>query len=433
MRPHRVGNAILGMGLALGLNQAGFTQVNPPPGPAAQPDVNNLSHQMAERVRHLGEDIASDLGQTPQGRHLLQDLQEMAQATDEFHESLHNARDPFQKRQAYTGIHQTWHHLREQLAKPGISSPAVDRAARRVDELDAQIQQGLGLRNFPQVVQAQPLPDAPAPQPQVNFVQTQRLGYSLVQRAEYLVSTIQAEAANLPDGDRYLRRAEQLSEACGAFYDSIQQNRGPQVIQQSFTTVVSIADPLGFDLRSVRCPPRVERGWQSFAATDVLIRQQLNVQTPPPVVHVVLRPAQGPSPLVAMTHQLVQQVDAFIQVFGPTAQGVPQGQFILADAQRLQAAAADFRQDVARGPRIDPNVLADEFRDVDACWQRLARRVNRIGRGRTGPNIQQVYKVGETCEQIHTVLGMPGYPPTVIGAPVAQPHGHDHDHDDRDR
>jgi len=69
-------------------------------------------------------------------------------------------------------------------------------------------------------------------------------------------------------------------------------------------------------------------------------------------------------------------------------------------------------------------VMADEFQDVDACWQRLVRRVNRISRGRTGPNIQQVQKMGATCEQIHTVLGMPGYPPTLIEAP----HDHDHDH-----
>jgi hypothetical protein len=40
--------------------------------------------------------------------------------------------------------------------------------------------------------------------------------------------------------------------------------------------------------------------------------------------------------------------------------------------------------------------------------------------------------MGATCEQIHTVLGMPGYPPTLNGAPGA-PHDHDHDHDERDR
>ncbi len=429
MRPHRIRVAILGMGLALGLTQVGSAQFGPPSRPAAQPDVNNLSHQMAERVRHLGEDIDSDLGRTPQGRHLLQDIEELAQATDEFHDALHNARDPFQKRQAYTGIHQTWYHLRDQLARPGISTPAVDRAARRVDELDAQIQQALGLRGDPRAIPARP-PARQAPQPAINLGQTQRLSYTLVQRVEYLQATIQAEAANLPNGARFARQADQLSQACGTFYDSLGQNHDLEDFQQSFTSVTTIADRLGAELRAVRCPPRVEQGWQSFAATDVLIRGQLNLPAPPPPgVRVILRPARGPSPLVAMTDQLVQQVDVFIQVFATTARDVPQGQYILADAQRLQAAAADFRQDIARGPQIDPNVLADEFEDVDACWQRLVRRVNRVGGGRTGPNIQQVQKMGATCEQIHTVLGMPGYPPTVIGAP----HDHDHDHPERNR
>ena len=425
MRPQRVRTAIVGLGLALGLSQPGFAQISPRPGQAAQPDVNALSHEMAERVRHLGEDISSDLGQTPEGRHLLQDLEEMAQATDEFHDNLHNARDPFQKRQAYTGIHQTWHHLRVNLAKPGFSTPAVNRAANRVDALDAQIQQALGLRGYPQVGNAQP-PVGPAPQPVASFSSTQRLSYTLVQRAEYLVSTIQAEAPNLPNGARFVSQADELSNACGAFYDSLQQNQSPEILQQSYTTVTVMADRLRNDLQAVRCPPRIQQGWQSYAATDVLIRAQLNVPLTPPVTHIVLRPAQGPSPLVAMSDQLLQQIDSFIQVFGPTAREVPQGEYILADAQRLQVAAGDFRQDVGRGPQIDPIALAGEFQDVDVSWQRLVRRVNRIGRGRTGPTIQLVQKMGSTCEQIHSVLGMPGYPPTLIEAP----HDPNHNHDD---
>jgi hypothetical protein len=89
---------------------------------------------------------------------------------------------------------------------------------------------------------------------------------------------------------------------------------------------------------------------------------------------------------------------------------------MLADAQQLQAAATDFRQDVARN--LPPNQLAYEFRDVDAIWQRLARRVNRVARGRIGPNIAQVQKLGGICAQIHQALGMPGYPPVISGLAV---------------
>ncbi len=90
MKTHPAFVPVLAMVVALGLVGTGHGQA------VAPPDLNNLVHQRAERVRHLGEDISSDLGQTPAGRHLIQDTQELAQAVDEFHESLHNSRDPFQ-------------------------------------------------------------------------------------------------------------------------------------------------------------------------------------------------------------------------------------------------------------------------------------------------------------------------------------------------
>src|SRR5438067_10091915 len=129
--------------LALGIAGAGFGQT------AAPGDVTNLAHQMAERVRHLGEDIAADLGQSPAGPVLIQDTQELAQAVDQFHAILHDRPDPFRVRQAYAGIDVTWHHLRNQLTQAGVSSPAVDRAARQVEELDARLHQALGLNNPP--------------------------------------------------------------------------------------------------------------------------------------------------------------------------------------------------------------------------------------------------------------------------------------------
>jgi hypothetical protein len=239
---------------------------------------------MAERVRHLGEDISSDLAQTPAGRHLIQDTQELAQAVDQFHDSLHGSRDPNQVRQAFVGIEGTWQHLREQLARPGVSSPAVGRAASHVDRLAAQIRQGLGLT---------------APMPA----------------------------------------------------DSI--------------------------------PPQ-----------------------PPP--------GGGPPPLVVLSDQLAEQTDALVQAFGPTAGTVPEGGLILNDAQRLQGAVANFRQGVARG--LNPDQLAGDFRNVDISWQRLARRINRIARGRTGPNIEQVARIGAICEQIQRTFGTPASP-AVYGAP----------------
>jgi len=393
----------LSLGLGLGLARGGAGQA------VAPPDVNNLSHQMAEQVRHLGEDITSDLAQTPAGRHLIQDTQELAQAVDEFHDTLHDNPDPARARQAFAGIDGTWQHLRGQLSQPGVSSPAVDRVARRVDQLAAQLRQGLGLNTPPQSFYGN------APTPPTGIADTQRLAHAMTARADELAVVIQAEMATNPNGAALAQDAAQLARVADAFHDSIDANQPLNVAAQAFGPVDALADRIEQFVTSNPVSPRVQRAWQAFASVEVLIHQNLGLSSRQPAIPIPLgMPAGGgPSPIVGLAQQLVEQTSAFIQVFGQTAGAVPEGGAFLADAQRLQAAAANFQQDAARG--LNPSQLAYEYRDVDACWQRLARRTNRLARGRTGPNIEQVARIGSICEQLHRALGIPGYPPALGG------------------
>jgi hypothetical protein len=402
MKTHPACLSILGMVVALGLARVGDGQA------IAPADLNNLVHQMAERVRHLGEDIASDLGQTPAGRHLLQDTQELAQAVDEFHETLHDNRDPAQTRQAFAGIETTWQHLRGQLAR--ASSPAVNRAAGRVDQLDAQIQQALGLN-------APPAGFYGGGQPPTGIADTQRLAHALAARAESLAAALQADMGRDPNGAALTRDAMELARSADAFHDSIDANQPVEVAARAFAPVDAIADRMERFITTNQVPPRVQNAWQAFASVEILVHQNLGLDSPQPQVQVGLAPPTGGGipPIVGLSSQLVEQVNQFVQVFGPTAGNVPEGGLMLIDAQRLQAAASEFQRSAAGG--LPPNQLAYGFRDVDALWQRLARRVNRVARGRMGPNIQQVQRVGETCEQIHRVLGMPGYP-AMLGGPA---------------
>ena len=48
----------------------------------------------------------------------------------------------------------------------------------------------------------------------------------------------------------------------------------------------------------------------------------------------------------------------------------------------------------------DPATLAGTFGVVEERWSRLVRRTDRIARGRTGPNIQQIQLMGNTLEAI---------------------------------
>ena len=395
---------VITTGLSLGLARASHGQAVTPA------DLNNLVHQMAERVRHLGEDIASDLGQTPEGKHLLQDTQELAQAVDEYHESLHGNRDPAQSRQVFASIETTWQHLRGQIARN--STPAVLRAAEGVEQLDAQVRQALGLN-------APPAGFYGGRQAPSGIAETQRLAHALVERANMLAGVIQADMGGGPNGPALARDATELARVADVFHDAIDANQPVEVAAQAFGPVDAIADRLEQFITTNQVPPRVQNAWQAFASVEVLIHRNLGLDSPQPRLQVPLAPLPGggASPIVGLANQLAEQVNEFVQTFAQTAGNVPEGGAMLADAQRLQDATAGFQQNVARG--LPPNQLAYGFRDVDAIWQRLARRVNRVARGRVGPNIQQVQRIGVSCEQVHRALAMPGYPP-VLGGPVFQ-------------
>jgi hypothetical protein len=107
----------------------------------------------------------------------------------------------------------------------------------------------------------------------------------------------------------------------------------------------------------------------------------------------------GPSPVVGLADQLVQQADNFLQGFAPTAKKVPEGDQFLADASALRDAASRFRQAAASG--ADPS---NEFAAVAARYQRLESRVNRVSKGRVGPNIANALQMGQTIDQIRGLL-----------------------------
>jgi len=429
-------------GLGLLLAAPAMAQNPPPPPPGAvdqlreagaragaSDDFAPIARKMVDEVRRLSDDIATDLGQNPDGQHYIEDAREISQTLDEFRQNQKAGVNAIQTRQDYSGIHASWQHLRAHLSRPGVSSPVIDRDIARIDSFDTQISQALGLR---------PLPTnyyAPGGNPPAGIAQTQRLARSLVDRSEGLALAIQNEMGRDPNAEAILADAQSLVREAEAWHDALTVNTAQATAARSFGPVDAVADRIERYVTTQRVPARVTSAWKSFASVEVLIHRDLGLSSPQPNVAiqvpnvnvqvvepnpapvVVQAPAPAPvatvvvSPIVTLADQLVDQTGAFVQVFGPTAGIVPQGQVMLADAQRLLAAATAFRDNVARG--ADANALAFGFRDVDAIWTRLARRVNRIARGRTGPNIQQVSKIGDTCEQIHRALGMPGFAPVL--------------------
>jgi hypothetical protein len=405
MSRHPLRRALRAAGLTLVLASVALGQAPPPPGAPA--DLRELAREMAAGLQRLGNHFESEQRQTKAGRHLIQDTLELAQSVEEFRTNLRGPRpDPVQARRAYAGLDGSWHDLRGRLSAPGVATPAVEQAAARVDQVDAKLHQALGLNVPPAGFYAA---SAPAP---TGVGETQRLAYALENRAHTFAAVAQVDLVNVPDGPALVRDAQQLAQASDAYYDSIQQGQAPDALRAAFAPVAAVADRLGPALQAPGLPARARKTWQAFAASDVLIRQHLGLPTAPQPAAVAVQPAAGPSPLVGLADRLVQDSEAFLEVFSQTSPRVPERGLFLIDAERLRDAAVAFRQQFAGSPAA--NQLAFAFQDVDACWQRLARRTARIAQGRIGPNIQQVQKIGATCAEIHQLLGMPGYPPEIV-------------------
>ncbi len=104
------------------------TPPSPPPGAGlVAGNLTVLVQQMGDRVRQLGEGIATDLAKTAAGPTLLQDARELAQAVDEYRTALTDEVDTLQRRQLYSGLESSWQQLQAQLKQPGASTRASTR------------------------------------------------------------------------------------------------------------------------------------------------------------------------------------------------------------------------------------------------------------------------------------------------------------------
>ncbi len=389
-------------------------------------NLEQLSRQMIEALRGLGDDLAAGQGQSPQAAYLTRDSRELQQAADDWFTATRGAVDPSQLRRTYAGVDVSWHRLRGQLGAPGAVGPAVAEEMRRVDDADAQLHRALGMNAYP------PNFDGPTAAPG-GLDETRRLAYALAQRGEALAATIQAIDGPDPTLAPIVRDAGQLAQMADAFHDALgdpNQAAQPDFARNTFAQIVQRSNGFGVNLATTPMPPALQAAWDGYTSAHNLLRVNLGLtaNTPnglppgfdPGAGQVQVQGQVGipyvanpVAPVAGWANQLDGQVDDLIANFAPTVNVVPEGGAMLDDMQRLRQAAIDFRRDAAQG--LDQGRLAFEFREVDEHWRRLARRFERIGRGRTGPNIQRVQEIGRTCDQIHRVLGMPGFAPGFGG------------------
>jgi hypothetical protein len=247
-----------------------------------------------------------------------------------------------------------------------------------------------------------------------------QLAQAMAGAADALVVAVQAGIAYIPDGASLASAVAQLANGTRAFRDAVFANQRLPVLTATYNQMDALAGQLNQYFAANPATPQAQAGWQSFAALEVQAARALQAAIPQPGIPtapyapagVIPAPAYppgmvGPSPVAGLADQLLGETSAFIAAFSPTAGRVPEGRFMLAEAQQLEAAAAQFRQAAFGG--LAPDQLARAFGGVAACWEQLGQRVERVARGRFGPNIAQVQKLGVICSQIGQTLGMPGY------------------------
>jgi hypothetical protein len=404
--------AILGLGGLLVGVPAGFGQKVITPPRSAPAGLDQLAGRMAAEVRHLGEAIATRGGETPSQRFLIQDAAELAQAVTEFQETVRGSPDRFRVRQAYAGIDATWHHLQRRLDRLRSEAPEVAHAVGRVAQFDDQLHRALNVGGYPAIYTGN------APAPAGGSDQVRRLSRALADRAEALAAALQADRAQAGvAADRLVPGAVELALAADAFGTTWTLHPRLDAARLGFARVNDLARKLQPDLDARAPTARVRAAWQAFKATVILLRESLQLPNPPVDLIASAIPVGGSSPVIGLAAQLVEQVDGFLSAFTPAAKDVPEGGYVIADARRLRAAAADFRQEILEV--INVGQLADAFLEVDAHWQRLARRVNRLEDSPIAPFLAQLGTIGRTCGAIHQLLGIPGYPPEL--APIANP------------
>jgi hypothetical protein len=389
--------------------QAQVAPPTTPPAPTAGTGVTSgnlveLTRQLSDRVRELGDRISANPGSTPAGAVLLQDARELTQAVDEFQQALRSAPDALRRRQLFSGVDSSWHHLSGQLGRNGAPSPAVDAAAKRVGEVEAQLHKALGLNAYPAVYYG----DRASPG---GTREIQRLARTLVDRAEALLSIVRADMRG-PAGSRLAEEVTSLVQSADVFHDGIDLDARPDdIARNGFAGIAVASDTVAADLAGIQASDRVRAAWQSYRTTETLLRQALKLPVRNSDASTSAASVQGRTPVLALAERLITQADDFLIVFTPEARNVTEGGYFIADVRRLRGAAAEFRAAIPRA--IDVSQLAFAFSEVDALWQVLARRTNRIAQGRTGSNVQRIEGIGQTVTEIHQLLGMPGIPAAV--------------------
>ena len=391
---------VAGLLATLGAAGAASAQSLPPLSPSypgagygTSVDLSGLVDNLGERVRHLAEDVEIEMGSTTEGRHLIQDTGEMADAVAQLEGTLDGSGrygpDPARLREDYAAVDTTWHHLRSIFDRVALT-PGVARAATRVGEADAALHNALSLSvptgGCPQAAPTTTVPIGGPTNP-AGGVYGNPTGY---------------DGVPYDDGHDH-------DHSYGAY---------PTAPTGYVPTGVQYGDPQYGDPYDSGLPSPLPGGYGGSGLGAL-----------PPTVYeserVVVSPAPGygagyggavlgggggyivggVSGLEAA--QVVASCDTFLAGFLPNSFIVPEREGFIRDVQRVRSIAAGASAEARNG--APPRRLLERARDLDRAWRQLDRRLGRVARGRPpGPNIAGILTIGASVRQFQSSVGAHG-------------------------
>lgn len=368
-------------------------------------DVDDLARRMADDTRQLTRDIETEMSRQPNARVLASDCRELETSLREYAVYAERTNRLSSLRQAYLGIDNAWAQLRGQLQGVG-PGPITSRSIRRINESDLRLHDAIDLRTdeygWIDGNPGQPPVTDPTQPVFAQYPDLAHLTLSLLDRAETLAAVSRNDLLNVPGGSDLIQGCYGLCRQVENYQRSLRPERDLNYFRNGYRGVAARIDQLKKDLSAARVQGSPRDAWRAFAYADDRIRGLLGLPASPVVSDTSFVLPTAP-PVAELSARLQAEVDGLLASFATTVNQVPEGREIFAEIERLRDATRGFTRDVAtnQGPRK----LSQSFAAVNDRCGRLSRRVHRVAGGRSGPNIQRVDQIVETCRQLGWVLG----------------------------
>lgn len=341
----RILSLTISVGVALwatGVARAEHPQSPPLPIDELRAGMNELTGEL----RHLVEDMQTDLRNDPESRHLIQDGAKVLDEARHLTEALRPNADPQHILKDFEGFDAAWHHLADQL-RGGNRTRHIARGLARVNRADQAIHELLGSSAG------------------LDRIEIQRLAGDWARAARHLLTDIEFELRRARGYDHVAGDARKFADQTRHFAEAVRPNVDDEHLLRDFQQCDAAWHHLRGRLAEMPRTSYVVRATQRVERIDESLHQLLVIPDP-------------------LNRERIAQLSAQLaDSAGRLARDARDGrserrrrfryQPISTIAEEFAASAEHFRQSVQQGASSDH--LRRDFAKLDQSWQDLDNRL----------------------------------------------------------